>query len=60
VDLVARIASHSDGEASLIQPLQKKGKLGKSRLVKGLNEWHRMFDPSWYVMRYISNGLIDC
>jgi hypothetical protein len=30
VDLVACIASHSDGEASLIQLLQNKGKLSKA------------------------------
>ena len=71
VDLVARIAGHSDGEASLVQLLQNKGKLSKSRFawsgkeciekaIKELDEWHRMFDPSWYMMRRISNSLIDC
>jgi hypothetical protein len=58
VDLVARIAGHSDGESSLIRLSQNKGKLSKSRFarsdkeciekaVKELDEWHRMFDPSW-------------
>jgi hypothetical protein len=70
VDLVSRIAGHSDGEASLVQLLQNKGKLNKSRFswsgkefiekaVKELDEWHHMFDPSWYIMRRISNNLID-
>lgn len=71
VDLVARIAGHSDGESSLTQLLQNKSKLSKSRFawsdkeciekaVKELDEWHRMFDPSWYMMRRISNSLIGC
>jgi serine/threonine protein kinase len=70
VDLVARIAGHSDGEASLIQLLRDRGRLSKGRFVwsgkeciekavKELDEWHRMFDPSWYMMRRISNRLID-
>jgi hypothetical protein len=71
VDLIARIGGHSDGEASLIELLQSKGKLSRSkfawsgkecleRAVRELDEWHRMFDPSWFLMKRISNKLIDC
>jgi Protein tyrosine and serine/threonine kinase len=55
----------------LIELLQKKGKLSKSKFawsgkeclektVKELDQWHRMFDPSWYMMKRISNNIIDC
>jgi hypothetical protein len=70
VDLIARIAGHSDGEASLIELLQNKGKLSKSKFawsgkeclekaIEELGEWHRMFDPSWFLVKRISNTLID-
>ena len=70
VDLIARIAGNTDGEASLIELLQNKGKLRKTKFalsgkeciekaVKELDEWHRMFDPSWYMMRLITNSFID-
>jgi hypothetical protein len=70
VDLIARISGHPDGEASVTELLQTKGKVSKTKFalagkeclqkaVKELNQWHRMFDPSWYMMRLISNNLID-
>jgi hypothetical protein len=71
VDLIARIGGQADGEASLIELLQTKGKLSRGRFawsgkdciekaVRELDDWHRMFDPSWYMIKRISNKLIDC
>lgn len=69
VNLLARVSGHSDGEASMSELLQNKGKLSKSKFawckeclenaVKELDQWHRMFDPSWYMIKRISNNLID-
>lgn len=70
IDLIAHVVGLSEDDASMPNLLYKRGRLRRGkfawsakecidRAIRELDEWHSTFDPSWYMIRCISNNLID-